>query len=82
MTDNINWLWISEQAENHTLIFDQKMIAALAGDPRRAAEAEAQIRGSKDPSRLSFYPLSRKTKKKLERPDATVNFRLLSHAET
>lgn len=65
MTDNINWLWISEQAENHTLIFDQKMIAALAGDPRRAAEAETLIRGSKDSSRLSFYPLSRKTKKEI-----------------
>lgn len=56
MTDNINWLWISEQAENHTLIFDQKMIATLAGDPRRAAEAAVLIRAGKDFSRLSLYP--------------------------
>lgn len=56
MTDNINWLWISEQAENHTLIFDQKMIATLAGDPRRAAEAAMLISAGKDFSRLSLYP--------------------------
>lgn len=32
------------------------MIATLAGDPRRAAEAAVLIRAGKDFSRLSLYP--------------------------
>jgi len=32
------------------------MIATLAGDPRRAAEAAMLIRAGKDFSRLSLYP--------------------------
>lgn len=65
MTDNINWLWISEKAEDHTLIFDQKMIAALAGDPRGAAEAAMLMSTRKDSARHPRYPPPETQKRKI-----------------
>lgn len=58
------------------------MIATLAGDPRRAAEAAVLIRAGKDFSRLSLYPPPERQKlsiKHTHKTYETINIHVYTH---